>query len=62
VDWNGSIADLEPAYTRTSLGSEEIVEVYNGKLQIASHRIFLGYRLGSGPLHYNQSGLRIDVQ
>jgi hypothetical protein len=62
VDWNGSIADLEPAYERTSLGSEEIVEVYNGKLQIASHRIFLGYRLGAGPLHYNQSGLRIDVQ
>jgi hypothetical protein len=62
VDWNGSIADLEPAYQRSSLGSEEIVEVYNGKLQKASHRIFLGYRLTAGPLHYNQSGLRIDVQ
>jgi hypothetical protein len=63
VDWNGAIADLEPAFARTSLGNEEIVEVFSGKLQIASHRIFLGYRLSAaGPLHYNQSGLRIDVE
>jgi hypothetical protein len=62
VPWNGVIASLEPAYDTASLESEEIVDIYSGKLQVASHRIFLGYRAsGNGPLHYNQQGLRIDV-
>ena len=62
VPWDGVIATLQPAYEIATLGTEEVVEIFTGKLQVASHRIFLGYRLStSGPLHYNQVGLRLDV-
>jgi hypothetical protein len=62
--WSTQVSDLKPAYEIESLKILEAFVVYSGTVQEASHRIFIGYMLrdGSGPLHYNEMGLPIEVE
>lgn len=59
--WSVKIAELEPAYQVEALGETEVVEIFSGSLQVASHRVFIGYSLPDGPLHYNGLGMKLDV-
>jgi len=60
--WGGSLKSIQPALERTSLGSQETIEVFSDTVQSGLYRIFLGYRLTEGgPIHFNAKAFRINV-
>jgi hypothetical protein len=60
--WGGSLKTIQPALERTSLGSQETIEVFSDTVQSGLYRIFLGYRLTEGgPIHFNAKAFRINV-
>jgi hypothetical protein len=53
VPWPSvAVAQLQPAYTVSSLKANEAFLVYNGKLVAAQQRIYVGYKLASGSTLY----------
>ncbi len=53
VDWSTvAVSALKPAFSVSSLQASEAFQIYNGKLAAAQHRIYIGYRLGTGSTLY----------
>lgn len=62
VPWSGNVADLTPAYPGVSLSAQTHVPIYAGALPFAGeYRLFIGYRIGSGPLVYINSAKLLTV-
>ena len=64
INWEGSLKNIQPAFERDNLETNENFELFSGIVQSGLYRIFLGYRVTEGeggPIHFNARAFRINV-